>query len=343
MACSLYKKILELKQSIAQLTSNETLDAFDLEFCKLIDSGSIDDKFIESRLKKTLRELNLTGGVDYNEHYRSAYESYNEAVTYIALRDKGITIKGIPECKTSTPDFEISVNCSYCGDEPDLKTIYLEVKTLGFAMGNLIYKQSQSDSLDCQIRIEEQHRKGKRMCMAERSVAPLGYVGFVKEVECIIQKIDQNIKSDQFSFGDGKSTLLFVDLNQLWYSRQMEDCLPVYPDLAHNCCASGKLWLIAFSNIGERVYLKPEFEGKGCFGDELQQQGILNQHTYVKGIIFGLGKTPDEKTFYGFYRSEQEDDPTTVALQKICDFSNDEQNSNGWRYFEDYKKDIGIE
>lgn len=338
----LYDTILKLKQDVSQITSNETLEAFDLEFCKRLDSESSTDTFIESRVKKTLAELNLCKGIDYCDHYRTAYENYNEAVTYVVLKDKSISIKGIPESKTPTPDFEIVVDCAYPGEDPNNQIVYLEVKTLGFAEGNLIYKKGQLDSLDCQIQIEDQHKRGKRVCSAERCVAPLGNVSFVEEIEKILQKIEQNIKPGQFAYGDGKSTVLFVDLNQLWFPSRIEECLAIFPDLQRSACASGRLWMIAFAKLNERIYLYPEFEGKGCFSEEFQQIGILNAHPEIKGLVFGVGRTPTEKKFFGFFRQKEKDEPTSIAMYNMCDFCNSDQNSSAWKFYEDYKHELGI-
>lgn len=339
---TLHDKVLEMKQAVVGITSNETLDAFDMKFCEILDSERQQDSFIESRVKNTLKELSLVNGIDYSEHFRKAYENYNEAVTYYVLKQRGINIKGIPEAKTPTPDFEVVVDCSYPDEDEDLRTVYVEVKTLGFAEGNLIYKKAQEESLECQIKIEEQHKKGRKICSAERVVAPLGNIDFIQEIEKIMQKIEQNIKAGQFAYGDDKSTILFVDLNQLWFSRDKKECLAIYPDLIHNGCSSGSLWMIAFARTDERMFLLPEFEGKGCFSKEIQREGILNAHPEIKGIIFGMGRKPEEKTFFGFYRFDDDEEPTTLAMHRMCDFCNDNQNSNAWKFYQEYKQELGI-
>lgn len=335
---SLYDTIIRLFNELSQITSNETLSAFDLDNCKRLDDESKSDRFVASRVKNTIKELSSIEGIDYDEHCRTAYESYNEAVTYLAIKDKGIDIKNIPEASTATPDFEIMVNCSYTPKKQELQPAYLEVKTLGFANGNNIYKQTQVDSLKCQIEMEEQHKRGFNICTAERSVMPLGPGTFSDELVVMLKKIENNIKAAQFAYSDGKSTVLFVDLNQICFTSgnlQLNECLPVYPEFAHSCSCSGMYWNLAFGRIGDRIYKRPEFEGKGNFDKDLQHDGVLTAHADVKGVIFGVGSKIENKRLYGFYRYEDTEEKAFRLIETICDFYNDDRNSFGFIFFKD--------
>ena len=67
----LYDKILELKQDVSQIASNETLAAFDGDFCKILDDSG--DPFIQNRVDKALNELERIKDFEYSEHARTAY------------------------------------------------------------------------------------------------------------------------------------------------------------------------------------------------------------------------------------------------------------------------------
>ena len=331
----LYDKILELKQEVSQIASNETLAAFDGDFCKILDDSG--DPFIQNRVDKALNELERIKDFEYSEHARTAYENYNEAVTYYSFRQRNVDIHDIPEASSSTPDFYINADCSIVPDETEMSKIYMEVKTLGFADGNNIYKKAQVDAFLAQVELEKQHLQGKRISTAERVVTPLGNTDLLGEIEIINKKISNNIKQSQFEFGNGQDSILFIDLNQLWHTRNIEECLSVYPDMDRDCTISGRLWNVVFGKEGERIYSAHDFVGKGSVDGHLTRNGIMLDHSYVKGVIFGMGRKLEEKTFFGFYRYEEQELPTAVFIQKFCDFCNDERNTYGYKYFEQEK------
>lgn len=341
MSSTLYDAIIRICNGMALYTTNDTITAFNVETCKLLDKESSKDPFIAGRVRKAISELDKVKSIEYDSRCRTAYESYNEALTYLAIKKKYGKIRNIPEMSSATPDFEIMVNCSYEQGVKDMQPAYLEVKTLGFAEGNILYKQCQQDALDCNIELDAQRRDGKRVCSAVRVVAPLGHVGFVGEIEEILKKIDNNVKKEQFEYGNGE-VVLYVDLNQLTFSNSIEvnSCLPIYPDIARKCVQSGRYWTLAFGRIGDRIYKQPEFEGKGNFDKDLNAEGILNRYPYVKGVIFGTGSKIEDKRFYGFYRERDSESNAALLIESICDFYNDNINSNGYKYFDRLKTQL---
>lgn len=341
MSSTLYDALIRICNGMALYTTNETIKAFNVETCKLLDDESSKDSFIDNRVKKAITELDKVKGIDYDSHCRTAYESYNEALTYLAIRKKYGKIRNIPEQSSATPDFEIMINCSFERGVDDMQPAYLEVKTLGFAEGNNLYKQCQQDALDCNIELEAQRREGKRVCSAVRVVAPLGHVGFVGEIEEILKKVGNNVKKEQFEYGNGE-VVLYVDLNQLTFSNdiEMSCCLPVYPDLKRKCVQIGRYWTLAFGRIGDRIYKQPEFEGRGNFDKDLNADGVLISYPYVKGVIFGTGSKIENKRFYGFYRAKDSESNAALLIEAICDFCNDDINSNGYMHFEKLNKTL---
>ena len=252
----LYDIVLKKKQDTSGITCNPIMDAFDLGLCKVLENLAIKDGFINNRLEKASKELQLTRAIDYNTHYNSAFDAYNEAVIYYLLQQKGFNIKNVPEEKIPTPDFEVIFKSKNWEGKDDVKSVFIEVKSLSFANGNLQYKEVQQHSLDANIKIEEQRRCGRNICSSEYEVSPLGEQdkGITSEIEILIKKINQNIKEAQYNYKDGQETILLVDLSQYIFSRNISDCLPIYPDIKKKCCISGLLWMIAFGCCGERIY-----------------------------------------------------------------------------------------
>lgn len=332
----LYDIVLKKKQDTSGITCNPIMDAFDLNLCKVLDNLAINDRFVYNRLEKVSKELQLTSGIDYNAHYNSAFDAYNETVIYYLLQQKGFDIKNVPEEKRPTPDFEVIFKSRNWEGKVDIKSIFIEVKSLSFADGNLQYKKVQQYSLDANIKIEEQRKCGRSICFGEYEVSPLGEKdkGITTEIEILINKINQNIKEAQYNYKDGRETILLVDLSQYIFSRDISDCLPIYPDSKKKCCISGLLWMVAFGCYGERIYSCCEFEGKHNFDRNLERQGILISHSFIKGIIFCSGAEYNKKNFYGFYRHNEEDSDSALFICQACDFANDDQNSNGFKFFE---------
>lgn len=81
---------MDKHNELSGITKNPTLDVFNLDFCKQLDELAEADAFVCDRVKKALNELKLAGGIDYNGHYRNAYDYYSEALCYHLLKQKGI-------------------------------------------------------------------------------------------------------------------------------------------------------------------------------------------------------------------------------------------------------------
>ena len=332
----LYEVVLQKKQAGSQIAANPTLDAMDGDYCKQLDSLVPGDDFIADRVAKTLKELELAGGIDYNDHYRNAFDAYNEAVAYHLMKiERGFNVSNIPECAVPTPDFEVDFTFKISHQEQAMDKAFVEMKSLAFSGGNLQYMQVQKNSLESNISLEEQRNRGKQFCFSCYEVSPFGDKGYglTAEIEEIIRKINNNIKREQFQYGNGYDTLLWVDLSQFIFPFQMEECLPAYPDLKRKCTTTGRLWMIAFGEEGDRVFSNCEYEGKSNFDIKLSLPGIMNTHDYIKGMIFCSGTKIGEKRLYGFYRHKEENLTTNVLLNQLCEFCNDDQNSSGFKYF----------
>ena len=338
----LYDVISNKRREIDGITDNPTLKVFDDDLCNILDDLAVKDPFVEDCINKAIKELELADVIDYSSHYRSAYGHYSEAVCYYMLQKKGFTLKKIPESSAPTPDFEVNFTIKDWTGRDIPKSVFLEVKSLSFADGILQYQNAQRASLDMHIRIEESLKRGNRVGLGYYVVSPLGYknIDYTSGIEILIKKINQNIKEDQYHYEEGKDTILFVDLSQFAISFTMCECLPVYPDMNKKCSVSGRLWMIAFGRMGERVYDCCEFPGKENLNRDLQQEGILERYKFIKGIIFSSGVKQEEKRLYGLYRFEDQDTDAVKFMGEVCDFVNDDKNSWGFEYFDSLVKSL---
>ena len=331
---SLSKKVAKLKKDTSGFTANPTLDAFNEDYCSILDEIAKKDCFVGDRIKRSIKELNLAGGVSYNDHYRTAYDYYNEAVCYYELQRKGYMVNNIPEEKKATPDFKVVLSSL----NEKLKKVYIEVKSLSFVGGNNRFNEIQKDALNNYISIEQQRRNGKQVCIAEQVISPLGTNSIIGEIEELNKKINNNIKREQYEYDNRDDTILLVDLSQYIFPLKKEDCLPIYPDISHKCCITGRLWMLVFGKEGERVYRLLDFEGDKCIEDKgLGLSGILEcpEHDYIRGIIFTSGTTPKDKIFYGLYREKEQNRDVVDFICEVCDFTNDNQNTNGFKLYEE--------
>lgn len=339
----LHDIILNKKREVASYSDNQTLDAFDLEYCKLIDES--EDSFIQNRKDNCIKLLEKIKSIDYVSLFRNAYEEYNEAITYRDL-SQICNIINIPEQDNSTPDFKISFKKH---DDDELYVIYAELKTLGFGDGNLNYFRSQASALKNKAEAEEKLKKGHKYVFTERVIDPFGVntrentnssshdfedlysIKYSNTKECIQRirdKIVSNYKESQFSSGD---TIMLVDLNQLWYYPRNEDCVAVEKSFNGVGFASGLLWNVAFGRETDRLYLPPEFEGKpNLENDPIGFNGVLVDCDKIKGLVFISGRTPDERSLFGFYRQKDQDMSFAYFINSVCTFYNDDRNSFGF-------------
>lgn len=321
----LHDRILKLKQETSTITNNPVLDVFNLEECTYLDCQYATDNFIKDKVDKCLRYLdNLQ--IDFNPNYKSAYEEYNEAVIYVDLLKKYQT-KRVPESSTPTPDFKVKNSGQFPFE------IYVEVKALSFLDGNLNYKEAQKSSLEANISIEKQLQDCKKIAFGETIISPFlkrDKIPSTRElIEIYIDKISNNIKSDQYNLGD---TILLIDIKQLLLGSHWDESgIALYQEGLMKSIASGVLWNTAFGQVGEMIYKPIEFEGKPNTDSHLTKNGILIDHSYIKGLIFATYKNFHERKYLGFLRYEEQDGQVANFISLFCDFHNDNKNTEAWR------------
>ena len=308
-------------------TCNDTLMAFDSDFCTLLEEEH--DDYITGRLKRCFQELSKIEAIDYDERIRTAYESYNEALVYYQLKYKyKCFIKDIPENRNKTPDYELT----YSEDNDNIeKKVFLELKAIAFAGGIGAYKKGQKDALAANISIEKQisiqQSYGRKVVFAcaEREVCPLGHGTLQEQLNEIIKKVDNNYKKEQFAFGD---TILAVDLNQIGMTYDELDCRAITRSSNKIGYATGRLWVLACGTKGDAFYSTPEFEGKPNIDrSPLMFNGVLKTYSDMKGVIFFLGRTPENRCAVGFYRYNESDGSVAAIIQSVCKDFNGDLNS----------------
>lgn len=324
--CTLTKSIKKHREYIAGITDNQTLEAFDLEYCEILDKSA--NEFVKKCVKKCNNELKQIKGIDYDQHIKTAYEAYAEAISYIDLKTI-CNIEHIPENNNKTPDFKV------CFDE---SCVYVEMKSLSFADGNQNYKASQESALKANISREEQIKQGKRFIWTEREVLPMAKNGnntsFREQLLFLRKKIENNLKTGQLQQGE---TILLIDLNQLGVRYHSSEYVAIEKSFNGLGYSSGMLWSLAFAKKQDRLFIAPEFEGKPNIDEEeIGFNGVLVDFPELKGLVFAVGRTTKERAFVGFYRHEELDCNSVKLIQTICSFYNDDLNSFCYRANKDF-------
>lgn len=261
---------------------------------------------------------------------------FGEAHFATLCHERGISLSKIPEQRNiQTPDF-----CHYPSKGEKL---YFEVKTLSVVNGGLGINDDLLKSLDAQIDIERQLQKRRVVAIGASEMQPYAekpyQAGAVTAViSTLIEKVRQNIKSDQYS---NKNTFLVLNLCLIPPTITDNRTLrPAYcDDFMFPKAISGDLWMLAFAQSGMLVFGHPEFEGKPCIEGIIDKLGILSDSEYanISGllcVVYPLGATP---CIYGLYRGSDHSkwiDETTELHTILTSLTgqnwNDDSDTNGW-------------
>lgn len=276
-------KLLKLMQEINSVGSSFPMLYVKLDFVEKME--------LEEEQNPTFKEA-LTQ-IDYLankaikniEDYNSLIEIkniYSEAYILSKLQSL-LNIAKIPERDSKTPDYKVRFRG---GD------IYIELKSLNMLGGTLKHREIMHDSLDSKIAAENQINKGARVGFSEQEVQP--YLSHNKKydprstrlvIEALIDKINQNIKEEQYSLGD---TILLIDLSDQLplISKPSEAIQETYYDECGKNQVSGELWNVAFGKLDDQIFKPADFEGADNFDGNIEKEGILISHPYIKGLIF---------------------------------------------------------
>ncbi len=276
-------KLLKLKKEINSVGSSFPMLYIKLDFVEKMELEAEQTPAFKEALFQIsqLADKALRNIEDYNS-LTEMKNIYSEAYILSKLRSL-LNINKIPETDSKTPDYKVRFRD---GD------IYIELKSLNMLGGTLKHKDIMNDSLDSKITAEEQIRKGSKVGFGEQEIQP--YLSHNKKydprstrlvIESLVDKINQNIKEEQYSLGD---TILLVDLSDQLplLSKPSEAIQEKYFDDIGNTKVSGELWNVAFGKLGDQILKPAEFEGADNLDGELEKEGILISHPYIKGLIF---------------------------------------------------------
>ncbi|MGG6267651.1 hypothetical protein ACQ4M3_11665 [Leptolyngbya sp. AN03gr2] len=322
----LHSKILALKQENSRFSIiTPVLDAISLDTCQEIDCSAT-DSFLTEKKRNILNYLKRYD-VGYDCKLKAALDEHNEAALYLLFQNKSISIERVCESNhQKTPDFKILL---------EGKSFFLEMKTLGFAQGDLNYIDALDKGLDARVSLEQQSKSGKRVAIAEVGFDPLQsqkpdyllcYGTYF--IDTIVQKIKQNLKKQQFELGE---TILLIDLCLIDtpFGHKLNS-IAFFHEPILKSVVSGLLWHTAFGSLGERVFTPIRFEGASNIEGQLKTEGILREFAWIKALCFQTYNVSRERAIVGFYRSSDED-LILPLLSYFCDFTNDDLNSNAWR------------
>ena len=276
-------KLLKLKQEINSVGSSFQILYLKLDFVDKmeLEAGSnliFKDALIEMEklIDKALKNIE-----DYNS-LTELKNIYSEAYILSKLQAL-LSIEKIPEKSTKTLDYKVNFR---------EKNIYIELKSLNMLDGNIKHRDIMTESLNSKIDAEEQIKKGSKAGFGTQEIQP--YFSQNKEydlrsirlvIESLIDKINQNIKKDQYSLGD---TVLLVDLSDQLplISMPSQAIREKYYDDMGNTDVSGELWNVAFGKLEDQIFKPAEFVGEENPDGKLLKEGILITHPYIKGLIF---------------------------------------------------------
>jgi hypothetical protein len=213
----LSENIQKLKQEISQLGHNYALSYVNTAFVEKMELEHESNNLIYSDYLKQLNTITNKCLHNYEDYasFISLKNIYSEALIFSILNSI-LKVEKIPETSVKSPDFKISYKN---------KTSYIEVKSINMADGSLKHRDIMENALESKNRLENKlyekkqtKNTGKNIVVSDITIDKPYLKGSKSYnesspklvVETLIDKINQNLKSDQFDYGD---TLLLVDFS----------------------------------------------------------------------------------------------------------------------------------
>lgn len=331
---TLYETFLPLVQSSNEYGGNFTAHFVSRTVLDAIDAGAASDTNLADFRSKLILKMNGWKGLQDHTTISALFETFYEAVFYLAARQRGVSLQAIPAgaAKGKTPDFQTQQS----------PVVGFEVKTINVADPNKTYDDSMADGLDANLEAQSQATQNGLGFVA-RFIKPHGDAKDRKEaVEQVMKKIDSNVKSGQYK---AAPTFLVVSAVRTALHERAENLRKWLPWLGHSQAVSGQLFAVAAHNAGEPFYFFPEDSRKVANLGPLNRSGILRDHAFIAGIIFLVTEwskieTSDPAlgayTLNGIWNSEWEANnsfsPEAAAAAKstflrLCDAWNDTADS----------------
>ncbi len=319
--CELRNILKEHYRKISSITGNVLLDDI---YRNMLPVYEKNENHVDETEKKGILDRAKGLPLDIDSSWTTFYQDFNELIIRLDLENKGFNVSKIREGCDKSPDYRIHYeDCD----------IYGELKSLDFASGQYNHQKTQKDFLDANVKLEEQRKRGQRVCISETVVSPWGEntpddaITIIKKLQ---EKILQNFKADQFKLGN---TVFFISLNMLLLKSPIQKTIyPVFED--EISLVSGILWNLAFGKEGDNIFDYVRFEGRENLIGTLNTEGLLRQGEQkdldlIKALIFCENKEGIIE-YYSLYRSKDEGLPTTHFAKDISKKVNDDLNSHFW-------------
>lgn len=245
-----------------------------------IEARSAGEPTLESLNNELRKRLKAVQGPQDHTPMAQTYEAYVEASFWLEMADRGVRLDRTPGTGQLNQKRRFRPRSSG-------GTRVLEVKAFEIADPSTRHDQIAYDALDSAADLDARARApGVHFGNPVEISGPLPGASLAGRLDATIEKITNNVKSDQIHYGP---TVLVVDLgrfNTIPYGPS--SLLPVF---FHDCpaaesCESGELWQIGFGNLGEQLFSLPEFDGKTNLAGHQTRNGIFREYPGLMAITF---------------------------------------------------------
>jgi hypothetical protein len=309
----LWEHLLPLHQAVSNYGNHATLLYLSRENAKLVDEFSGTAEAV-SHVRSEVKNLNkicdeCVSNISNDQRLMDLKDAFSELLMFVKLSSKCVVEK-IPETSTKTPDFKIS----HRGNG-----MFVELKALNMSGGLSKYKSIMTDALDGKIKQEKHIQNGSRSAMTEQVIMPYLKPGCDYDaqstsmvVEILNQKVQQNIKPDQFSAG---TTGLLIDFSEqlLLHGRPSDNLEKEFADPPDMIPQSGELWHLAFGDRDVPMKKCVSFAGEYDQDQPLQSDGILKKHPFIAGLIFHI-----DGEFWGAAIRRRENIQFIQFMEDLC-------------------------
>lgn len=326
------QRMYELLAEYNQLTFNPYLNAIDINFIRFLEDHTAQFKYGEKYLQQIFKIADNTHIEDLDNHFR-LYSKYAEAKSYVflvqkdlqieVLQDKGMDGKG-------NPDFQVLLDDGSC---------FIEVKALQMAEGVYNANGILQESFEKQVEFDRRVR-AKGLAIGVQAIDPhkssdsknaASGVLFTL-INDLINKFDQNFKTDQYARGD---TVAMIFLSALVYP------MYGYGEIRHKITQhyygpyrqpiSGELWMAAYGEPGMPIYVPADSSSGPNLAGYMDRHGILRQKSAVEALCFYVqGLDPESTQLAVLYRSGA-DHRMKSLLTKLTNYYNDESGAESDR------------
>ena len=204
-------------------------------------------------------------------------------------------------------------------------------------------KEQIEDSFDSKVDLRKQLEAGERIATTITEYAPYGYENYGESQTALVartwnKKFISNFKMKQFCLGP---TFAFAVSDRLILPNGVADIAETHAlrdSIYSDCNPSGALWVAAYGDKGHAIHDIPDFEGCPTHLENWDRDGFFSdsENHPAKGLII-LHRSLSETMSLGLTNpnADQNDDDgwtdtdTKEVLDKLCDFTNDKQNTKG--------------